>query len=195
MLLPLIPFAMPGGVIDSIGAGAGGGGGGIGPGGKNGKQVSMFALLSGQLNRDKAADMVKVTNVSNDPNPYYLRFNVLEELTSRGFNAKPITGGKPVGSGLPAPGWDPRSRPPPRRPASRSPTNWPSTSCRSTPGRRSSRRSTTTGPSTPPPPSCSPASRPPRRRSTRSNTPGPRSPPTTCARPPPSRRTTRRCAA
>ncbi|GAA3222098.1 transglutaminaseTgpA domain-containing protein [Dactylosporangium siamense] len=106
-LLVFLPFAMPAGVIDSIGAGAGGGGGGIGPGGKNGKQVSMFALLSGQLNRDKAVDMVKVTNVSNDPNPYYLRFNVLEELTSRGFNAKPITGGKPVGSGLPAPGWDP----------------------------------------------------------------------------------------
>lgn len=106
VLLPLIPFAMPAGVIDSIGAGAGGGGG-IGPGGKNGKQVSMFALLSGQLNRDKAFDMVKVTNVSNDPTPYYLRFNVLEELTSRGFNAKPITGGQSVGSGLPGPGWDP----------------------------------------------------------------------------------------
>jgi transglutaminase-like putative cysteine protease len=105
VLLPLIPFAMPAGVIDQFGAGAGGGGG-IGPGGKNGKQVSMFALLSGQLNRDKAFDMVKVTNVSNDPNPYYLRFNVLEELTARGFNAKPITGGKPVGSGLAAPGWD-----------------------------------------------------------------------------------------
>lgn len=105
VLLPLIPFAMPAGVIDSIGAGAGGGGG-IGPGGKNGKQVSMFALLSGQLNRDKAFEMVKVTNTSNDPNPYYLRFNVLEELTSRGFNAKPITAGKAVGTGLPDPGWD-----------------------------------------------------------------------------------------
>ncbi|WP_327009151.1 DUF3488 and transglutaminase-like domain-containing protein [Dactylosporangium sp. NBC_01737] len=106
VLLPLIPFAMPAGVIDQLGSGAGGGGG-IGPGGKNGKQVSMFALLSGQLNRDKAFDMVKVTNVSNDPNPYYLRFNVLEELTSRGFNQKPITGGKTVGSGLAAPVWDP----------------------------------------------------------------------------------------
>jgi transglutaminase-like putative cysteine protease len=106
LVLPLIPFTMPAGVIDSIGAGAGGGGG-IGPGGKNGKQVSMFALLSGQLNRDKSFDMVKVTNVSNDPSPYYLRFNVLEELTSKGFNAKPITGGKNVGSGLAAPGWDP----------------------------------------------------------------------------------------
>ncbi|MEV4139529.1 DUF3488 and transglutaminase-like domain-containing protein [Dactylosporangium sp. NPDC049742] len=105
VLLPLVPFAMPAGVIDSIGAGAGGGGG-IGPGGKNGKQVSMFALLSGQLNRDKSFDMVKVTNVSNDPNPYYLRFNVLEELTSKGFNAKPITGGKSVSAGLAAPGWN-----------------------------------------------------------------------------------------
>ena len=104
VLLPLVPFAMPAGVIDSIGAGAGGGGG-IGPGGKGGRQVSMFALLSGQLNRDKSVDMVKVTNVSNDPDPSYLRFNVLEELTSKGFNAKPITGGKSVSAGLPAPGW------------------------------------------------------------------------------------------
>ncbi|MFF5227207.1 transglutaminaseTgpA domain-containing protein [Dactylosporangium sp. NPDC000521] len=104
VLLPLVPFAMPAGVIGSIGAGAGGGGG-IGPGGKSGRQVSMFALLSGQLNRDKSVDMVKVTNVSNDPDPFYLRFNVLEELTSKGFNAKPITGGKSVSAGLPAPGW------------------------------------------------------------------------------------------
>ncbi|MET7422889.1 DUF3488 and transglutaminase-like domain-containing protein [Dactylosporangium sp. NPDC005555] len=106
VVLPLVPFAMPAGLIDSIGAGAGGGGG-IGPGGKNGRQVSMFALLSGQLNRDKSFDMVKVTNLDNDPNPYYLRFNVLEDLTSRGFNAKPINVGKTVGSGLPGPGWDP----------------------------------------------------------------------------------------
>jgi transglutaminase-like putative cysteine protease len=103
ILLPFIPFSMPAGVLDRFGNGTGAGpGGGVGNG--NGRSVSMFALLSGQLNRDKTVQMVKVTNV-NDPNPYYLRFNVLEELTAKGFNAKPITGGQPVGSGFGKPEW------------------------------------------------------------------------------------------
>jgi len=104
IVLPLIPFAMPGGVLEQFGSGAGDGSGGVGGGG-NGRSVSMFALLSGQLNRQESVDMVKVTNV-DDPNPYYLRFNVLEELTAKGFNAKPITGGKPVGAGFDKPEWD-----------------------------------------------------------------------------------------
>ncbi|MET7394228.1 transglutaminaseTgpA domain-containing protein, partial [Dactylosporangium sp. NPDC005572] len=99
VLVPLIPFAMPAGLLDRFGTGAGGGQGG------NGRSVSMLALLEGQLNRDKAFEMVKVTNV-NDKNPFYLRFNVLEQLTNQGFNARPITDGKPVGSDLAGPSWD-----------------------------------------------------------------------------------------
>ncbi|MFI5914977.1 DUF3488 and DUF4129 domain-containing transglutaminase family protein [Dactylosporangium sp. NPDC051541] len=105
VLIPLIPFAMPGGILDTLGAGGGGGGAGIGNG-KNGKSVSMFALLSGQLTRDKAVDMVKVTNV-DDEHPFYLRFNVLEDLNSRGFAARPITGGGPVSNGFGKPEWGP----------------------------------------------------------------------------------------
>ncbi|MEU7869700.1 DUF3488 and transglutaminase-like domain-containing protein [Dactylosporangium sp. NPDC049140] len=104
VLIPLVPFAMPAGLLDSIGAGAGAGGGGIGNG-RNGKSVSMFALLSGQLTRDKSYDMVKVTNVDDD-HPFYLRFNVLEDLNARGFAARPISGGAPVSNGLGKPEWN-----------------------------------------------------------------------------------------
>ncbi|WP_432829409.1 transglutaminaseTgpA domain-containing protein [Dactylosporangium sp. CA-092794] len=105
VVLPLIPFAMPGGVLEGLGAGAGGSGGaGVGNG-RNGRSVSMFALLSGQLNRDKAFDMVKVTNI-DDTNPFYLRFNVLEDLTTKGFSARPFTGGAPVANGFGRPEWD-----------------------------------------------------------------------------------------
>ncbi|GAA3296161.1 transglutaminase domain-containing protein [Dactylosporangium vinaceum] len=105
VFVPFVPFAMPAGILDSIGAGGGGGGAGIGNG-KNGKSVSMFALLSGQLTRDKAFDMVKVTNVDDD-HPFYLRFNVLEDLNSRGFAARPITGGAAVSNGFGKPEWGP----------------------------------------------------------------------------------------
>ncbi|GAA2609231.1 DUF3488 and transglutaminase-like domain-containing protein [Dactylosporangium fulvum] len=102
--LPLLPFAMPAGILSQFGSGAGGGPG-IGGHGGGGRSVSMFALLEGQLNRNKAFDMVKVTNV-NDKSPEYLRFNVLETLTNQGFSARPISGGKPVGSGLAGPAWN-----------------------------------------------------------------------------------------
>ncbi|MFD0585374.1 transglutaminase family protein [Dactylosporangium darangshiense] len=106
VLLPLIPFAMPAGLLDSLGGGAGGGSGaGIGNG-KNGKSVSMFALLSGQLNRNKSVEMVKVTDL-DDTQPFYLRFNVLEDLSAKGFSARPISGGAPVGNGFGKPEWGP----------------------------------------------------------------------------------------
>ncbi|MGI5237179.1 transglutaminase TgpA family protein [Dactylosporangium sp. CA-139066] len=105
VLIPLVPFAMPSGILDSFGTGAGGGGGaGIGNG-RNGKSVSMFALLSGQLNRSKAVEMVKVTNI-DDTDPFYLRFNVLEDLSAKGFSARPISGGGPVSNGFGKPQWD-----------------------------------------------------------------------------------------
>ncbi|WP_433049491.1 transglutaminase TgpA family protein [Dactylosporangium sp. CS-033363] len=106
VLIPFVPFAMPAGVLDSLGTGAGGGGAGVGNG-KNGKSVSMFALLSGQLTRDKPFDMVKVTN-NDDDHPFYLRFNVLEDLNNKGFAARPITGGAPVSNGFSKPEWGPQ---------------------------------------------------------------------------------------
>ncbi|MER7003456.1 DUF3488 and transglutaminase-like domain-containing protein [Dactylosporangium sp. NPDC000555] len=105
VLVPLVPFAMPSGILQSLGAGTGGGGGaGIGSG-HNSKSVSMFALLSGQLTRTKSFDMLKVTDIDDD-HPFYLRFNVLEELSAKGFSAKPIAGGAPVGNGFARPEWD-----------------------------------------------------------------------------------------
>src|SRR5262249_61307082 len=86
VFLPLVPFAMPSGVLDRFGAGGAGGGAGVG-GGRNGRAVSMFALLSGQLNRQETGDMLKLTNV-NDKKPYHLRFNLREQLTSQGITAK-----------------------------------------------------------------------------------------------------------
>ncbi len=97
MVLPLAVPGMTSGLLDRFGGGGLGGGGGDGPGG--GAAVNLTALLKDNLNRDKAFDMVKVT--TSDPNPYYLRFAIADQVTKDGFINRSPAGGDPVNRGLP----------------------------------------------------------------------------------------------
>jgi len=99
VLLPVAIPGMTGGLLDRFGTGAGGGdGAGSGSGGA---AVSLFATLSGQLNLKQTFVMVKVTN--SDPNPYYLRFGVADQVTAQGFRNHTARGGIPAGGDLPDP--------------------------------------------------------------------------------------------
>lgn len=97
ILVPLVPFAMPGGLLDRVG--------GLGGGGGEGRAVNDLALFAGQLNRGETVDLVKVTG-TNDPDPFYLLLNTLDGLTERGFTGRPVAAGRPVADGLDRPGWD-----------------------------------------------------------------------------------------
>jgi transglutaminase-like putative cysteine protease len=101
VMLPLVVPGMTTGVLDRFGHGTGAGvtGGGSGRG-----AVNMFAQLSGELNRDQAVTMLKVTNV-NDPAPFYLRFGVADDLTSEGFRTRPLSGNQPADANIAAPSY------------------------------------------------------------------------------------------
>ena len=78
----MLPLAVPGmttGILERFGAG---GGDGFGAGAGSGRSVSFSARLAGDLNRSQTIEMLKVTNV-NDPNPFYLRFGVSDDLSPR----------------------------------------------------------------------------------------------------------------
>jgi len=106
LLAVVIPIAVPGlgsGMVGWLGPGAGDGpGGGNRPGAST---VDLFAELSGKLTQSRIEDHVKVT--TNDPNPYYLRFAVADQVTVKGFQPRRATG-QPVGKGLPDPRNDKR---------------------------------------------------------------------------------------
>ncbi len=79
-----------------------GNGPGSGQGGRPGATVNLFAALAGKLNTEKTFEMLKVT--TNDPNPYYLRFAVADDLTATGFrNTAPATGQAVTAKGIPDP--------------------------------------------------------------------------------------------
>ena len=98
----VIPLAVPGmtaGLLNQLTqSGTGAGAGGFGNGG-NGR-VNLFASLSGQLTQDAATPMVKVT--TNEPDPFYLRFGVADQVTDQGFTNR-TPAGKPLSKGLPDP--------------------------------------------------------------------------------------------
>lgn len=82
----LLPLAIPGmttGLLNRFGTGSGGSGGSGGGGSGRQGAVNLFSFLSGSLVRDRTYNMVKVS--TNDPNPFYLRFGVAEDLTTNGF--------------------------------------------------------------------------------------------------------------
>jgi hypothetical protein len=81
----LLPAALPG---------PGGTVGGAPFGGADPTSVSMLALLSGELNRPRTVDLLKVTDL-DDPSPPNLRLGALEQLTSRGFEPLPPGGAAP----------------------------------------------------------------------------------------------------
>ncbi|HEV7897583.1 MAG TPA: DUF3488 and transglutaminase-like domain-containing protein [Planosporangium sp.] len=111
LLAIVLPLSVPGsntGLLERFGpSGEGGGGlgGGGGRGGTPGKTVDMYAVLSGELNNSRTFDMVKVQ--TNDPNPYYLRFGVADEVTPGGFRNRNPGGGQSANAGLPVPAIEP----------------------------------------------------------------------------------------
>ncbi|MCW6009710.1 transglutaminaseTgpA domain-containing protein [Micromonospora sp. CPCC 205371] len=88
VLAVLVPLAVPGmtsGLLANVGQG------GTGPGGTGrGGRVDLFAKLSGDLNQSSVTDLLKVT--TNDPNPFYLRFGVAEQITNEGFRSMSARG-------------------------------------------------------------------------------------------------------
>ncbi|HEX6499251.1 MAG TPA: DUF3488 and transglutaminase-like domain-containing protein [Micromonosporaceae bacterium] len=99
-----VPLAVPvmgTGLLDGLSTDGNGPGTGRGIGSGRGGAVNLFAELSGQLNQDATHDMVRVD--TNDPDPYYLRFGIADEVTASGFRARAIGSGKAVTAGLPDP--------------------------------------------------------------------------------------------
>jgi transglutaminase-like putative cysteine protease len=91
----LVPLAVPGmtsSLADMFSTnGDSGTGTGTGRGGRGSSTVDLFAMLSGDLVRDREFGMVRFT--TNDPTPFYLRFGVADQITSNGFaNASPAGG-------------------------------------------------------------------------------------------------------
>ncbi|MFG1917721.1 transglutaminaseTgpA domain-containing protein [Micromonospora sp. NPDC048898] len=98
--LPLAVPGMSGGLLDSLSRGPGNGtGNGNGSGGTSGR-IDLFASLAGQLNQSQVAELVKVT--TSEPNPFYLRYAVADELRQTGFQARNPTG-RAVNRDLPDP--------------------------------------------------------------------------------------------
>ncbi len=96
--LPLAVPGMTGGLLNAVGAGTGTGSGN-GQGGNPGR-IDLFASLSGQLNQSEVYEMVTVT--TTEPNPFYLRYGVADELRPDGFRVRNPTG-RPVTRDLPDP--------------------------------------------------------------------------------------------
>lgn len=96
--LPLAVPAMSAGFLGDFGSGDGLGQAGKGPRG-NGR-VDLFAELSGRLKQAGVQDMVKVT--TNDPDPFYMRFGVADQISGGGFTSHQPTG-QPVSDNLPDP--------------------------------------------------------------------------------------------
>ena len=90
----MLPLAIPGmtsGLFDRFGPGFGPGEGQGELPGSSGPVVDMFALLEGELVREEAFPMIKVT--TNDPAPYYLRFGTADQIVNNGFaNRAPGSG-------------------------------------------------------------------------------------------------------
>ncbi|MFG1870948.1 transglutaminase family protein [Micromonospora arborensis] len=98
--LPLAVPGMTGGLLDSLSRGPGNGtGNGNGSGGNSGR-IDLFASLAGQLNQSQVSDLVKVT--TSEPNPFYLRYAVADELRPAGFQARNPSG-RPTNRDLPNP--------------------------------------------------------------------------------------------
>jgi hypothetical protein len=102
-LAVLIPLVVPGMTSGFLSRQNGfGTGPGPGSGIRGTSAVNLFADLTGQLKRDKPFEMLKVS--TNNPNPYYLRFAVADQLTAAGFrNTVPASGQAVTARGIPDP--------------------------------------------------------------------------------------------
>jgi transglutaminase-like putative cysteine protease len=78
-----LPLAVPGmttGLTERFGSGVGGTGSGDGPP----TAVNLFAQLDGLLNRDVVEELVRFS--TSDPDPFYLRVGVADQITEEGFD-------------------------------------------------------------------------------------------------------------
>ncbi|MEV0155049.1 DUF3488 and transglutaminase-like domain-containing protein [Micromonospora sp. NPDC050686] len=98
--LPLAVPGMTGGLLNSFNSGNGDGTGTGRPGQGSPSRIDLFAALSGQLNQTQVMDLVKVT--TTDPDPFYLRLGVVDDLRPNGFRGRPPTG-QPANRNLPDP--------------------------------------------------------------------------------------------
>ncbi|MGX6604277.1 transglutaminase family protein [Micromonosporaceae bacterium Da 78-11] len=89
VLLPLLIPSISGGLLSRLTQNGSGLGQGNGSGNGGGK-ISLFASLSGQLTRSDTVTLLKVK--TNEPDPFYLRFGVADQLTTAGFSNRPPTG-------------------------------------------------------------------------------------------------------
>lgn len=102
----VLPLAIPDlgvGLVGRFGGGAGGEGTGRGPRMGPGA-VDLFAELSGRLNQTETHQLLKVT--TNEPDPYYLRFAVADQISMEGFANR-----QPSGRSVPRALRDPREGP------------------------------------------------------------------------------------
>ncbi|MEU8423664.1 DUF3488 and transglutaminase-like domain-containing protein [Micromonospora sp. NPDC048835] len=99
VVLPLAVPGMTGGLLDSLSRGSGNGTGN-GTGSGTSGRIDLFASLAGQLNQSQVADLVKVK--TSEPNPFYLRYAVADELRPNGFQARNPSG-RSVNEALPDP--------------------------------------------------------------------------------------------
>ncbi|SCF41438.1 transglutaminase TgpA family protein [Micromonospora mirobrigensis] len=101
--LPLAVPGLSGGLLNSLNSGNGTGTGRPGQGGSP-SRIDLFAALSGQLNQSETTDMVKVT--TNEPEPFYLRYAVADDLRPNGFQVRQPNG-QPANRRLPDPTAEP----------------------------------------------------------------------------------------
>jgi transglutaminase-like putative cysteine protease len=99
----LIPLAIPGmttGFLDRFGTGPGGGDGPGNGSGIGAAKLDLTALLHGNLVRKEEFEMVRIK--TTDPNPFYARIGVAEQVTNQGFESiVPSGGGATVTRPLP----------------------------------------------------------------------------------------------
>ncbi|MDG4827093.1 DUF3488 and transglutaminase-like domain-containing protein [Asanoa sp. WMMD1127] len=83
-----LPVAVPGmtsGLLARFNSGAGDGVG-LGDGSGRPGRINLFAALQGQLRQTELVTFARVT--TTDPDPFYLRFAVADDLTSEGFRSR-----------------------------------------------------------------------------------------------------------
>ncbi|WP_089251443.1 transglutaminase TgpA family protein [Asanoa hainanensis] len=83
-----LPVAVPGMTSGLLTRFNGGSGDGVGLGDGSGRpgRVNLFAALSGQLRKTDVVTFARVT--TTDPDPFYLRFAVADDISSEGFRSR-----------------------------------------------------------------------------------------------------------
>jgi len=100
VLLPAFLPTMTGGLLSQLTQSGSGVGAGLGNG--TGGRVTLFAALRGELTEPSTVTLIHLT--TNEPDPFYLRFAIADQVTAQGFGTR-TPAGQSVSRGLP----DPRS--------------------------------------------------------------------------------------